>query len=417
MRTERTTGSVVFQATGGREVVARFDGGTLTSDGEALRLREVERATGIVRPFPACFIDHPDPRRVEHPLATLVAPCVFGLALGHEDLKDHDALRADPLLAVVAGSADPAGQQRRRARDASTALAGTSTRNRLELTGPTAASYECYKNVTGEPDAVDRLLVQAHASSLAEITLDLDATDDPFHGQQEGRFFQDVYGYDSYLPPYIVSGDHLLCARLRGGGVDASVGATDEVDRLVAQLRTVWPHVRITVRADSGFCRDDLLTWCETHDVDYVIGLARNRRLVDAFGELPNEVTATCVTTDAPTRAFAGLPYRARRHGESDRGAAADVLRGSHECGDPPRESAAPDVFRHRVRAPRGAPSPRSRRHAPRDRAVPDDSADVSQARRAAAHHRAQGLGLLCDRLSPRGALRHRARAAAATMT
>lgn len=183
-----------------------------------------------------------------------------------------------------AGSADPAGQQRRRARDASKALAGTSTRNRLELTGPTAVSNEWYKKITGDPDAVDRLLVQAHAASPAEITLDLDATDDPFHGQQEGRFFQDVYGYYSYLPPYIVAGDHLLCARLRGGGVDASVGATDEVDRLVAQLRTVWPHVRITVRADSGFCRDDLLTWCETHDVDYVIGLARNRRLVDAFG-------------------------------------------------------------------------------------------------------------------------------------
>jgi hypothetical protein len=308
---------LVFQAARGREVVARFDGGTLTSDGGALLLREVERVTRTVAQFATCFTDHRDPRRVEHPLATLVAQRVFALALGYEDLNDHDALRADPLLAVVAGSADPTGHQRRRARDAGKALAGKSTLNRLELTAATASPTARYKKITVDQDAVDRLFVdlfvQAHAAPPTEIILDLDATDDPVHGQQEGRFFQGFYGHYCYLPLYIFAGEHLLCARLRSGGVDASAGATLELARIVTQLRATWPAVRITVRADAGFCRDELLAWCEAHAVDYVIGLQRNSRLVAAIDDALREATAACTQSGTPDRQFRDLVYRTRR--------------------------------------------------------------------------------------------------------
>jgi hypothetical protein len=317
MSAECTAESLVFQAAAGREVVARFDGGTLTSDGGALLLREVEQVTGIVRQFAACFTDHRDARRVEHPVATLVAQRVYALALGYEDLNDHDALRADPLLAVVAGSPDPVGQQRRRSRDAGKALAGKSTLNRLELTAATPAADERYKKITVDHAAVDRLFVdlfvQAHATPPAEITLDLDATDDPVHGQQEGRFFQGFYGHYCYLPLYIFAGEHLLCARLRGADRDASAGATDELARIIPQLRAAWPEVRLTVRADSGFCRDELLTWCEAHAVDYVIGLQRNSRLVAAVDDALAEVTAACAQSGAPERAFCDLTYRTQR--------------------------------------------------------------------------------------------------------
>jgi hypothetical protein len=317
MLTECTVGSLAFQAAGGREVVARFDGGPLTSDGGAFLLREVGRVTGIVRQFAACFTDYRDARRVEHPVAALVAQRVYALALGYEDLNDHDALRADPLLAVVAGRVDPVGQQRRRARDAGKALAGKSTLNRLELTAATPAANERYKKITVDHAAVDRLFVdlfvQAHTTPPAEITLDLDATDDPVHGQQEGRFFQGCYGHYCYLPLYIFAGEHLLCARLRGAGIDASAGATEELARIVAQLRIAWPAVRITVRADSGFCRDELLAWCEAQGVDDVIGLARNSRLVAAVDDALREVTAACAQAEAPARAFRDLTYRTHR--------------------------------------------------------------------------------------------------------
>ena len=261
MSTECTTETLPFQGVAGRDVVARFDGGTLTSDGGAVLLREVDRATGLLAQFAACFTDHRDPARVTHSVAALVRQRVYGLALGYEDLNDHDALRHDPLVAVLAETTDLAAPG-----------AGKSTLNRLELSGATVADRERYKKITVDHAAVDRLFVnafvQAHATAPTEIVLDLDATDDPVHGAQEGRFFHGYYGHYCYLPLYIFAGEHLLCARLRPANLDASAGALEEVERIVAQLRTAWPMVAITLRADSGFCRDALMTWCETHDVD-----------------------------------------------------------------------------------------------------------------------------------------------------
>lgn len=316
MGTECTAGPLVSQAACGRQIVARFDGGTLTSDGGALLLREVERATGILRRFAACFTDHRDPARVEHPVATLVAQRVVALALGYEDLKDHDALRADPLLAVVTGVADPLGATRGRRRDVGKPLAGKSTLNRLELTGATVAADARYKKITVAHTAVDQLLVdafiQAHPTPPAEVVLDLDATDDPVHGRQEGRFFHGYYGHYCYLPLYVFCGEHLLCARLRPSNIDASAGALEEVERIVAQLRAVWPDVRVTLRADSGFCREVLMAWCEAAGVDFVFGLARNERLTSLIAAELAEAEARCTASGQASRVFAELTYQTR---------------------------------------------------------------------------------------------------------
>lgn len=303
MSTECTTETLPFQGVAGRDVVARFDGGTLTSDGGAVLLREVDRATGLLAQFAACFTDHRDPARVTHSVAALVRQRVYGLALGYEDLNDHDALRHDPLVAVLAETTDLAAPG-----------AGKSTLNRLELSGATVADRERYKKITVDHAAVDRLFVnafvQAHATAPTEIVLDLDATDDPVHGAQEGRFFHGYYGHYCYLPLYIFAGEHLLCARLRPANLDASAGALEEVERIVAQLRTAWPMVAITLRADSGFCRDALMTWCETHDVDYVLGLAKNARLIALIEDELADAAARCATTGRPARVFAERTYQ-----------------------------------------------------------------------------------------------------------
>ena len=302
LQTECRGGSLAFQAVAGRAVQARFDGGALTSDGGAVLLREVDRVTGILGQFTSCFRDYRDPARITHAVSTLVRQRIYGLALGYEDLNDHDQLRHDPLFAVLA-EADDLGAP----------LAGKSTLNRLELSAATVDEAERYKKIAVDHAAVDRLLVdvflQAHPTPPEEIVLDLDATDDPVHGAQEGRFFHGFYGHYCYLPLYIFAGEHLLCARLRAANIDASAGALEEVARIIAQLRAVWPLVRITLRADSGFCRDALMTWCEAAGVEYVFGLAKNARLVVLIPDELAQAAAQCAVRGQPARVFAERTY------------------------------------------------------------------------------------------------------------
>src|SRR3954454_10972148 len=284
MATQCNPAYLDFPMLGSRHVLADFDGGAISSDGGALLLRQTEALTGIVRQFAACFDDHRDPDRVEHPVEHLLAQRVYGLALGYEDLNDHDDLRRDPLLATVVGKDDPAGKARRRQRDRGKALAGKSTLNRLELTPVGADKESRYKKITCRTRDVERLLVslflQAHSRPPERVVLDLDATDDPIHGHQLGRFFHGYYQGYCYLPLYIFCGDHLLLARLRPSDIDAAAGAVKHLGRIVAQIRQAWPEVKITIRADSGFCREEILAWCEANGVGYVLGLARNKRLV-----------------------------------------------------------------------------------------------------------------------------------------
>ncbi len=293
----------MFQPLGRREVLAGFDGGAISSDGGVLLLREVEARTGILAGFAACFRDLRDPLRVEHSVPELVAQRVFGLALGYEDLVDHDELRRDPLLAVAVGRPD-----------AERPLAGKSTLNRLELTGADATPDSRYAKIVIDQAAVDRLLVAtflaAHATPPERIVLDLDATDDPLHGHQEGRFFHGYYDGYCYLPLYIFCGEHLLCARLRTSDKDGAAGSVDELTRIVAQIRAAWPAVAITVRADSGFCRDDLMAWCEDNRVDYVLGIARNPRLEEQVQDALALADAQRALTGKPARVFKELRYR-----------------------------------------------------------------------------------------------------------
>jgi hypothetical protein len=312
-----------FQPLQQREVVARFDGGDITSDAGGLLLREVDRGVGIVRRLAACFTDHRRAERVEHRVEELIAQRIYGLALGYEDLNDHDQLRQDPLIAVLTGKAEPKGTDRRRARDEGKAGAGKSTLNRLELTPAEADHKARYKKIVMKEGALDRLLVdlfvEAHAEAPAQIVLDLDATDDPLHGNQEGRFFHGYYRHYCYLPLYIFCGEFLLCARLRPSNIDASAGALEEVQRIVAQIRQSWPPVQIVLRGDGGFSRDAIMTWCEANQVDYVFGLAKNKRLNKIIGRPLHEAQQQYEQTKKAARVFAEFRYQTRKSWHAER--------------------------------------------------------------------------------------------------
>lgn len=314
MTTECNSQQLEFQGVGRRTVVAAFDGGTLTSDGGLLLLSEVERRRGILRQFAACFRDQRNPAYVEHSVEELVRQRVLGLALAYEDLNDHEDLRADPLLATVVGKADPTGNDRRQEQDRGKPLAGKSTLNRLEWG---AVKQDRYRKISVDSKAVDCFFVDtflsAHESVPSRIILDLDATDDPLHGEQEGRFFHGYYGGYCYLPLYIFCGPHLLCALLRSSDRDASAGSVTEVERIVAQIRSRWPEVQIILRADSGFAREELMAWCEQHAVDYIFGLARNVRLQRALGGEMAQAREQFEQSGEATRIFRDFTYRTRK--------------------------------------------------------------------------------------------------------
>jgi len=269
---ECTQNSFDFEPHFSRRVTAEFDGGTLTTDGGGLLLRQTERRIGLLKRLRDCFLDGRRASRVEHRLEEMLAQRIYGLALGYEDLNDHEQLRHDPLLGVLAGKKN---LQRR--------LAGKSTLNRLELTPEDDARQQRYHKILYSTQAIDELLVsvflEAHRRPPRRIVLDLDATGTPLHGHQESRFFHGYYNHYCYLPLYIFCGGHLLRARLRPSNIDASAGSLEEVRTLVAQIRARWPKTQIILRADSGFCRDELMSWCEDNRVDYVFGFARNERL------------------------------------------------------------------------------------------------------------------------------------------
>ena len=289
-----------------RSVVAAFDGGTMTSDAGALLLGATDRAVGLIDRLAACFVDQRDRRLIEHELRTLVGQRVLGIALGYEDLIDHDTLRHDPVMAVLAGKL----QAKRRN---CAPVAGKSTLNRLELS---SAQPGPYHKIGYRPAAVEALFVQqfleAHRVPPAQIVLDLDATDDPLHGHQEGRFFHGYYDAWCYLPLYIFCGRHLLAAKLRRANIDASAGAVEEVARIVSKVRRRWPHVRILLRADSGFAREALMAWCEANRVDYLFGLARNPRLVAALEAEQAAARAEAEAKGRPARRYKDFLWSTR---------------------------------------------------------------------------------------------------------
>ena len=295
-----------YEVVEGRQVVAGFDGGEVTSDAGALLLGATDRAINLVGRFAACFVDHRAQPLVEHSIATMAAQRVFGIALGYEDLIDHDQLRHDPVLATLAGKLQAK-------RKDCAPLAGKSTLNRLEH-APSGMSR--YHKIGHDAAAIEGLFVdlflEAHKTPPKEIVLDLDATDDPLHGHQEGRFFHGYYDCYCYLPLYVFCGKQLLAAKLRRSNIDASAGAQDEVARIVAGIRARWPRVSILLRADSGFARDELMAWCEANGVDYVFGLARNERLVGAIADDLAAAELESLAKGDPARRFADFFWRTR---------------------------------------------------------------------------------------------------------
>jgi hypothetical protein len=315
--TECIPPSFAFQQLGNRDVLVSFDGGLITSDAGALLLREVDGKFGFLDQFAACFTDHRAAEFIEHPLVDLLKQRVFGLCLGYEDLNDHDQLRLDPLLATVVGKTDPLGEERAHEADRGKPLAGKSTLNRLELTPVGADEDSRYKKIVAHMSQIENYLVdmfsRQHAAPPKRIVLDLDSTDDPLHGQQLGRFFHGYYGHYCYLPLYIFCGDHPLAAILRPSSIDASAGSLQHIQRIVQRIREAWPNVEIVLRADSGFCRDYLMRWCEANGVDYLFGLAKNRRLLRVLGREMQEAKEEFVRTGQPARVFKDFEYRTHK--------------------------------------------------------------------------------------------------------
>jgi len=313
MPTECSADLFGFAGVEGREVVGAFDGGAITSDAGALLLGAADRAIKLTERFAACFDDTRQQHLIEHEVVTMLAQRVFGIALGYEDLNDHDELRRDPIMAVLAGKLAA------RREDCAPA-AGKSTLNRLELSRLQPTRYH---KISHNPIAIKRLLVElfleAHERPPQQIILDLDATDDPVHGEQEGRFFHGYYDCYCYLPLYVFCGRHLLAAKLRPASMDAAAGAVQEVGRIVAQIRRYWPQVRILVRADSGFAREELMAWCEANSVHFLLGLQKNDRLVAEIASEIAQAEAKSRRTGKPARYFKDFRWTTRRSWSRER--------------------------------------------------------------------------------------------------
>jgi len=301
--TECNQSSFGFEASGKREIVARFDGGTISTDGGAFLLRQTDKRLNLLPRLANSFLDGRDQDQVKHSVLEMLSQRIYGLALGYEDLNDHEQLRKDPVFGILAGR-----------EELSEPLAGKSTLNRLELG---TAAKDRYKKITFWKQGVDELLVDVFLESYdtppAEIVLDVDTTDLPLHGKQEGRFFHGYYDSYCYLPLYVFCGDQILCARLREAKHDAAFGCLEEIARIVAQMRRKWPAVRIILRGDSGFCRNQLMGWCESNQVDFVFGLARNQRLRKIIGAEMHQATEQWTQTGKPARVFRDFRYQTRK--------------------------------------------------------------------------------------------------------
>jgi hypothetical protein len=311
-QTECFTEPMLFQDLGSRKVVADFSAGKLSSDGGALLLRQIDRGLGLSRSLAGCFEDLRNPDLIEHTVEELLAQRIQALALGYEDLNDHAQLRRDPLLAVAAGKLDPLGEHRRDEKDRGFALASAATLNRLELS---AEFSDRYRRILPRQEAVGQALLEMGVRCLPKdspvLVLDFDATDDPLHGRQEGRFFHGYYDNYCYLPLFCFCGDVVLWSELRTSDRDASDGTLEALQQIVAAIRQRFAHAKILLRGDSAFARDALLSWCEANEIFYCVGLARNSRLEEKLqSAMATASEKHCLCGGTPTRVFVEFAYQ-----------------------------------------------------------------------------------------------------------
>ena len=293
--TECNGQKLLFSSLNRQKVEADFDGGRLTSDAGGLLLREVDRHLGLTIGLAECIADPRDPAKITHDLRTLLSQRVFGIALGYEDLNDHETLRDDPLFAILAGQRP----------DPETPLGSPSTLCRFENT-ITRGSVSRMSEVFVEQ------FIASHQRPPKELVFDFDPTDDRVHGKQEGRFFHGYYDSYCFLPLYVFCGGQLLCAYLRPSNIDAAMHSRAILKLLVKRLRRAWPKVRIIFRGDSGFCRWKLLRWCDKHDVGYVVGIARNKVLERTAEPFMDEAKKAFDESGVKQRNFHEITYAAK---------------------------------------------------------------------------------------------------------
>jgi hypothetical protein len=314
-QTDCTNQPLLFQDLYRRRVVADFWGGTLSSDGGVLLLRQVDNHLGLTLAVADCFHDYRNRVFVDHSVRELVTQRIFGLALGYEDLNDHQRLRLDPLLATACEKRDPWGRDRFNPVDRGIALAGASTLNRLELSNNRVG--RCHKlphDAAKLQACLLNLGVRCLPKHASEIVLDLDAMGHLIHGLQEGRYFNAFYGGYCYLPLYVFVGTIPLWAQLRTSHSDAADGVVPALEQIVTAIRKRCRQARIIVRGDSGFCRDAIMRWCEGQsEVYYCLGLAKNSALIDQLEPALAKARAQwCLTGGVAVRVFMEFGYKTR---------------------------------------------------------------------------------------------------------
>lgn len=337
MTVESTPNKMQWEGPGSRRVEADFSAGQVSSDGGGLLLREVDRRLCLTERLAECFVDHRNPGLIEHSVSELLAQRIYGLALGYEDLNDHELLSRDPLLATLVGKVDVDGRNRIHHAAANQPLASPSTLGRLERTKKTANEKSRYEKIVCDFDAIGRLFIEFFIESFDAppdtVVVDLDPSDIPLHGNQEQHYYHGYYRHHCYLPLYAYCGAHPLAVVLQPSSQDGAKGARTFLGRLVKQLRAAWPKVRIILRGDSGFCRDWLMSWCERKRVDYVIGVARNKRLEAAISQQMEKARREHLQTGKAARRFRSFRYRTRTSWSRKRrvvGKAEYLLRGAN---------------------------------------------------------------------------------------
>lgn len=316
MTTECIQKELNFQDLGKRKVTGKFKGGTITSDAGGLLLREIEQGNNYIKDFTHCFKDNRKPEKIEHKLQTLLAQRIFGICLGYEDVNDHDELRKDPLFATMCGKKDPTGNDREQERDKGIPLAGKSTIHRIEYATIDEGVATRYKKILYNEEAIDDFFINKFIQQYGkkvpkQLILDIDATDDPVHGHQQGRFFHGYYDCYCFLPLYIFCGTDLLCAKLKTANADPGNQALPHIRKVVLQLKKKWPQVKIIIRGDSGFCRDDIMKWVEKHTgVYYLFGLARNNRLYNRIRNEQQRVKTIYEKTHRANRIYKDFCYK-----------------------------------------------------------------------------------------------------------